>query len=115
MSATRDAIDTLAALVEEINRRDARHIITVEDPIEYDHPHGRSIIEQVEIGIDTADFPAALAPHRELLRGRSGLWDLNLRTMRLGAHRFPNVVRQGSVTLLCGGRISAVRPDVQYR
>ena len=51
---------TLASLIATINERDSRHIITVEDPIEYDHPHGRSIIEQVEIGIDTPDFPAAL-------------------------------------------------------
>jgi twitching motility protein PilT len=51
---------TLASLVADINTRDARHIITVEDPIEYDHPHGRSVIEQVEIGIDSPDFPAAL-------------------------------------------------------
>jgi len=51
---------TLAALVAEINGRDARHIITVEDPIEYEHAHGQSLIEQVEIGIDAADFPTAL-------------------------------------------------------
>ena len=51
---------TLAALIAAINERDSRHIITVEDPIEYDHPHLRSVIEQVEIGIDTPDFPAAL-------------------------------------------------------
>ena len=51
---------TLAALVAEINARDSRHIITIEDPIEYDHPHGRCLIEQVEIGIDAADFPTAL-------------------------------------------------------
>lgn len=51
---------TLAALVAEINARDSRHIITVEDPIEYDHPHGRSLIEQVEIGVDAPDFPTAL-------------------------------------------------------
>jgi twitching motility protein PilT len=51
---------TLASLIATINDRDARHIITVEDPIEYDHPHGRSVIEQVEIGIDTTDFPTAL-------------------------------------------------------
>ena len=51
---------TLAALVNDINTRDARHILTVEDPIEYEHPHGRSIIEQIEIGIDVADFPTAL-------------------------------------------------------
>jgi twitching motility protein PilT len=51
---------TLAALVEEINRRDARHIITIEDPIEYEHTHHGSLIEQVEIGVDAPDFPTAL-------------------------------------------------------
>jgi twitching motility protein PilT len=51
---------TLAALVEEINRRDARHIITIEDPIEYEHTHSASVIEQVEIGVDAPDFPTAL-------------------------------------------------------
>ena len=51
---------TLAALVAAINEREERHIITVEDPIEYEHPHGRSLIEQVEIGIDAPDFPSAL-------------------------------------------------------
>ncbi len=51
---------TLAALVEEINRRDARHIVTIEDPIEYEHQHHGSLIEQVEIGIDAPDFPTAL-------------------------------------------------------
>ena len=51
---------TLAALVEEINRRDARHIVTIEDPIEYEHVHNASVIEQVEIGVDAPDFPTAL-------------------------------------------------------
>jgi len=51
---------TLAALVEDINQREQRHIITVEDPIEYEHRHARSIVEQVEIGVDAADFPIAL-------------------------------------------------------
>jgi twitching motility protein PilT len=51
---------TLAALIQEINRRDSRHIVTVEDPIEYEHEHIRSIIEQVEIGTDAPDFPTAL-------------------------------------------------------
>jgi twitching motility protein PilT len=51
---------TLAALVEEINRRDARHIVTIEDPIEYEHQHNGSLIEQVEIGVDAPDFPTAL-------------------------------------------------------
>ena len=51
---------TLAALVNEINLRDARHIITIEDPIEYEHPHRQSVVEQVEIGVDAPDFPTAL-------------------------------------------------------
>ena len=51
---------TVAGLIEEINRRDARHIITVEDPIEYEHTHGTCLVEQVEIGTDSPDFPAAL-------------------------------------------------------
>jgi len=51
---------TLAALVDEINRRDQRHIVTIEDPIEYEHVHDHSVVEQVEIGIDAPDFPTAL-------------------------------------------------------
>ncbi|MBI3401724.1 MAG: Flp pilus assembly complex ATPase component TadA [Acidobacteria bacterium] len=51
---------TLAALVNEINHRDARHIITIEDPIEYEHVHRKCLIEQIEIGIDAPDFPTAL-------------------------------------------------------
>lgn len=51
---------TLAALVNEINRREAKHIITIEDPIEFEHPPQKSIIEQIEIGVDSADFPTAL-------------------------------------------------------
>ena len=51
---------TLAALVHEINLREARHIITIEDPIEFEHAHRRSIVEQVEIGVDAPDFPTAL-------------------------------------------------------
>jgi twitching motility protein PilT len=51
---------TLAALVGDINGRDQRHIVTVEDPIEYEHRHGTCVVEQVEIGIDASDFPTAL-------------------------------------------------------
>jgi twitching motility protein PilT len=51
---------TLAALVDAINRREARHIVTIEDPVEYEHQHHGSVIEQVEIGIDAPDFPTAL-------------------------------------------------------
>ncbi|HTI39206.1 MAG TPA: PilT/PilU family type 4a pilus ATPase [Vicinamibacterales bacterium] len=51
---------TLAAIVAEINARDPRHIVTIEDPIEYLHANQSAIIEQVEIGIDAPDFPSAL-------------------------------------------------------
>ncbi len=51
---------TLAALVNEINKHDARHILTIEDPVEYEHQHVRSVIEQVEVGTDAPDFPTAL-------------------------------------------------------
>jgi twitching motility protein PilT len=51
---------TLAALVDDINRRDERHIVTIEDPIEYEHAHLRSVVEQVEVGIDAPDFASAL-------------------------------------------------------
>jgi twitching motility protein PilT len=51
---------TLAALIHEINLREARHIVTIEDPIEYEHAHIRSVVEQVEIGTDAPDFPTAL-------------------------------------------------------
>jgi len=51
---------TVAALVHEINRREARHIITIEDPLEYEHQHLQSVVEQVEIGVDAPDFPTAL-------------------------------------------------------
>jgi twitching motility protein PilT len=51
---------TLAALVAEINQTVSRHILTIEDPIEYEHPHRKSIIEQIEIGSDSPDFASAL-------------------------------------------------------
>jgi twitching motility protein PilT len=45
---------------DENNRRDARHIVTIEDPIEYEHAHHSGVVEQIEIGIDAPDFPTAL-------------------------------------------------------
>jgi twitching motility protein PilT len=38
---------TLAALVNEINKNERRHVVIIEDPMEYEHAHGRSIIEQI--------------------------------------------------------------------
>ncbi len=51
---------TLASLVNEINRAEARHIVTIEDPIEYEHRNQSSIIEQVEVGRDAPSFASAL-------------------------------------------------------
>lgn len=51
---------TMAALVDEINRRDARHIITIEDPLEYEHTNRRALVEQIEIGKDAPSYALAL-------------------------------------------------------
>ncbi len=51
---------TLAAMINEINTHQAKHIITIEDPIEYIHPHKKSIVEQKEIGRDVPDYGTAL-------------------------------------------------------
>lgn len=56
---------TLAALVDRINERDRRHIVTIEDPIEYVHHNKRSVINQREVGSDTRSFAEAL---RHVLR-----------------------------------------------
>jgi len=51
---------SLAAMVGYRNQRMTGHIITVEDPIEYVHRHGKSLISQREVGIDTESFEIAL-------------------------------------------------------
>jgi len=51
---------TLAAMIDQINTEQNKHIITVEDPIEYLHTHKRSIINQREVGQDTLEFKNAL-------------------------------------------------------
>jgi len=51
---------TLAALVDYINRTRQAHIITIEDPIEYEHPDRLSFVNQREIGYDAIDFPSSL-------------------------------------------------------
>ncbi len=51
---------TLAAMVDYINAYESKHIITLEDPIEYLHTHKKSIINQREIGLDTKNFANGL-------------------------------------------------------
>src|SRR4051794_2373616 len=56
---------TLAAMIDHINSTRARHIVTMEDPIEYLHADKLSIINQREVGSDTKGFPQAM---RRVLR-----------------------------------------------
>jgi twitching motility protein PilU len=51
---------TLAAMLEHRNRTQSGHILTIEDPMEYLFQHGKSIVNQREIGTDTEDYGAAL-------------------------------------------------------
>jgi twitching motility protein PilT len=51
---------TLASMLDVINKERAAHIITIEDPIEFYHPHQRSIVIQREIGVDVPSFSEAL-------------------------------------------------------
>jgi len=51
---------TLATMIDYVNEQLDRHIITIEDPIEYYHEHKKSIINQREVGIDTTGFAEAL-------------------------------------------------------
>ena len=52
---------TLAAMIEHINSNFKKHIITLEDPIEFVFEDNQSVIEQREIGLDTANFHGALS------------------------------------------------------
>jgi twitching motility protein PilT len=51
---------TLAALLDILNREEFGHLITVEDPIEFVHPHKNCVVNQREVGVDTKSFNAAL-------------------------------------------------------
>src|SRR5690606_12975331 len=51
---------TLAAMIDFVNQTMEKHIITLEDPIEYIHDHAQSIVQQREVGIDTKQFSNGL-------------------------------------------------------
>lgn len=51
---------TLAAMIDKVNNTTRQHIITIEDPIEYLHPHKKCLINQREIGTDTHGFKESL-------------------------------------------------------
>ncbi|RYZ73565.1 MAG: PilT/PilU family type 4a pilus ATPase [Proteobacteria bacterium] len=56
---------TLAAMLDALNRDEFGHIITIEDPIEFVHPHKNCVVNQREVGVDTKSFKSAL---RQILR-----------------------------------------------
>ena len=51
---------SLAALIDHRNKNSDGHIITIEDPVEFIHPHQKSIINQREVGVDTNSYEEAL-------------------------------------------------------
>jgi twitching motility protein PilT len=51
---------TMAALINAINSSRHDHIITIEDPVEFDHPNLKSLVEQIELGMDTPSFASAV-------------------------------------------------------
>lgn len=51
---------TLAAVINYINQRHDGHILTIEDPVEFVHSHGRCVVNQREVGTDTKSFANAL-------------------------------------------------------
>ncbi len=56
---------TLASMIDWINKNQDRHVVTIEDPVEYFHGHGRGLITQREIGADVPNFAEAM---RRVLR-----------------------------------------------
>ena len=86
---------TLAAIIDYINRNYARHIITIEDPIEYVHENKKSVITQREIGQDAESFSTALkAAMREdpdvILVGE--MRDLETISLAISAAEMGNIV-----------------------
>jgi twitching motility protein PilT len=51
---------TLAALIDLVNTKRAAHVVTIEDPIEYQHANRSAVVEQIEVGRDTPDFAITL-------------------------------------------------------
>ena len=56
---------TLATMIDWINANQDRHVVTIEDPIEYYHGHKKGLVTQREVGVDVPDFPEAM---RRVLR-----------------------------------------------
>ena len=100
---------TLAAIVEHINICRAAHVITIEDPIEFIYANAKSIIEQREIGSDTASWHSAL---RTVLRQSPDvillgeLRDLESITIALGAAETGHLVMASVHSSTAAGAVS---------
>jgi twitching motility protein PilT len=86
---------TLAAIIDYINRNYARHIVTIEDPIEYTHENKKSVVTQREVGQDAESFASALkATMREdpdvILVGE--MRDLETISLAISAAEMGNIV-----------------------
>ncbi len=109
---------TLAAMIGHLNQVRRSHVVTIEDPIEFIHQDGTSLISQREVGIDTADFATAL---RAALRQSPDVilvgeirdeetMDIGLKAAETGhlllsTLHTPDVARTvGRVLALCGSR-----------
>lgn len=51
---------TLATMINDINQHQSKHILTIEDPIEFVYPHQKSMVNQRQVGVDTPSFSSAL-------------------------------------------------------
>ena len=105
---------TLASMIDLINTRSAGHIMTIEDPIKYYHPHKLGILNQREVGVDVPTFPGRLAPRPAPAPGcdprRRNALDLD--TMETAFHHRRRNRPSGFLsTLLHNGRGAHEAPD----
>ena len=93
---------TLASMIDYINARFRKHIVCIEDPIEYLHSHARSIVNQRELGQDTLSFAEALRhahehghhgrePHHRRLPRRAAETGASAAVFRAGGRHRPAV------------------------
>ncbi len=77
---------TLASIIDKINSETRQHIITIEDPIEYLHPHKRCIVNQREVGTDTDELQGR-AQVRAAPGSRTSCWSARCVTSRRSRRR----------------------------
>jgi twitching motility protein PilT len=96
---------TLAIIIEEINRRYRRHILTIEDPIEFIYRRDKSLISQREVHVHTQSFHAAL---RAATRGSAEMRDAETISLALTASETGSLVFGTLHTQSCAQAITRV-------